>query len=405
MNKTAPDTANWFADNPAKARLLTLLLAAIFVEGVLQLAVALFMATPPFSPPFKYLELPKGADPRGLNVLTHHDAIPNTTFVRYPSRADSFLPATTHINSFGIRGPEIHDKKLPRVLIVGDSFVEATAIPFEKTAPQLLNAEFGNKREFLSHGVGGWSPTTEFSWLYHKGVTLNPDEVWLVLFVNDFFLSQADDMSDQTYRREAVWQNGIPVRYDIQTMPTLRQKVVGLLKRVQLISIGYYGTMNALARFRLNALAYFTTSGQHEALTAEYILLERPREQWPEELQANVTATIDVIRAMASYLAGKSIRLKVVMLPSGFAWPNEVVAGKRAYGYGWAPDFTVSQTGLENEVSQGLRKSNIAFYNSREYFDRAKVQDVHRLLYNEADGHLNIEGHLVLFEFLRDKVY
>ena len=118
--------------------------------------------------------------------LTHHDILPNSKRVTKPNKHDTFEPVTSVYNSIGIRGPEIGPKNSPRVLFIGDSFIEADEVSFHKTFSELLNREFSEEIQFVAHGVSSWAPTTEFSWIHNKGIILKPDEICLFLVWNDF---------------------------------------------------------------------------------------------------------------------------------------------------------------------------------------------------------------------------
>jgi len=192
-------SGSWFNRNPKLTLTFIFIFFLVSLEASLQLLLPLFQ-----NPKIKLVSPANLPTSYFLDELVHHASIPNSEFIRYPTPYDSFPPVRNQINSFGIRGPEIVEKKHPRVLFVGDSFLEADDVPFELVFGQRLNQYFEGSLEFLSHGIGGWSPTTEFSWIHHKGLKLDPDEVVIFLFINDFFRSEVDRMVDQTYRRQAV---------------------------------------------------------------------------------------------------------------------------------------------------------------------------------------------------------
>ena len=137
------------------------------------------------------------------NKYIHHDYIPNSDFIRYPSTNDTFYPTKNVINSFGIRGPELEEKNSYRVLMIGDSFIQADEVDFTNTFGEKLNNHFNNQINFISHGISSWSPTPIFSWIYHKGSALELDEVNLFLCVNDFYRAKVYKLSDQMYRSQA----------------------------------------------------------------------------------------------------------------------------------------------------------------------------------------------------------
>ena len=56
-------------------------------------------------------------------------------FIRYHSTNDTFYPTKNVINSFGIRGPELEEKNSYRVLMIGDSFLQADEVDFVYMIP------------------------------------------------------------------------------------------------------------------------------------------------------------------------------------------------------------------------------------------------------------------------------
>jgi hypothetical protein len=101
---------------------------------------------------------------------------------------------TTHLrfNRFGLRGPEIAAEKSPsaqRMLLLGDSFLEAKQVP-ENDALSLrlgrwLNDRGAEPTELLNAGTFDWSQVHEYLYLQHAGPTLEPDVVVQFLYVGN----------------------------------------------------------------------------------------------------------------------------------------------------------------------------------------------------------------------------
>ena len=110
---------------------------------------------------------------------------PNTTTwqwtVEYVTRVD--------INSHGLREREIDYEKPPglrRVLVLGDSFVEATEVAVEEAFPRRLEAHLaavgGPPTQVLNAGAVGYGTAQEYLLLKHEGVRYQPDVVVLLFF-------------------------------------------------------------------------------------------------------------------------------------------------------------------------------------------------------------------------------
>jgi len=107
----------------------------------------------------------------------------------------SEFTARVTTNTHGLRGPERDYPKPPgvkRVLVLGDSFVEAAQVSeAEGLVTRLedrLNARGQQRYEVLNAGVGGWGTGQQYLFLQHEGHRYDPDLVVVVLYLgNDVF--------------------------------------------------------------------------------------------------------------------------------------------------------------------------------------------------------------------------
>lgn len=368
----------WFQRHPAATLLLVNALFLVLVEVALRLTLGNELLEPasPFVVP---------------DSLTHHDYKPGVTFTTLAYGADRFPPAVNQINRLGLRGPEPGPKQGRRVLLVGDSFVQADEVAYEETFGALLNQRFAGRVEFIAHGMASWAPTTEFSWIHHRGLALQPDEVVLFLCANDFFRAAAFHEGDQVYRGQAVYDGEVPVSYRL-TKPSLVERTA---HRVALARLAWRGIRLAVARLTASqATAKVTIPG-------ELTLLASPAEAWPTELHRNVDHTMDVVVALKQYLTRRGIGLRACLIPLGFSWPDEVRAGKQHPLYGWTADHVVLQAGIERYLRQRCLAAGIPWLDLQAAFERAKTTDP-TLLFNPLEGHWTPAGHRVVADALTE---
>lgn len=325
------------------------------------------------------------ADPR-----VHHDYRPGVHFTTRPFPGDTFTPVQNQINTFGIRGPAPTPKRHPRILLLGDSFVQADEVSYRQSFTHLLNLHFADRLDFVSHGMVSWSPTPEFSWLHHKGLALDPDAVVLFLCLNDFYRQQVFHQTDAVYRRQAIYQDRIPIAYNLPQ----QSRAKTLLDNIALARLIYRG-------YRTLQLQLSPPDQQTPTIPNEIIHLSHPNTHWPDDLRANVETTLQVVLDIAAHLHSNNIDLHITLVPSGFSWPDEILLGKQHPLYGWPADFSISQQGLENHVREVLDTNSIPFIDLHAPFDDKKSQQ-QILLFNEVDGHWKESGHRVVFETLRD---
>lgn len=93
-----------------------------------------------------------------------------------------------NINSHGLRDVE-HEFEKPedtyRILILGDSFMEAYQVPLEESFPRQLSRRLGKKVEVINLGVGGYGTVQQYLAFREKGLRYDPDLVLLGLYTND----------------------------------------------------------------------------------------------------------------------------------------------------------------------------------------------------------------------------
>jgi len=104
---------------------------------------------------------------------------------------------TTHVNTFGLRGPEMLPASAPgmtRILSLGDSVANGGAtISDDQTYPAQLQNDLGSKTEVLNASAGGWALGNEHGWLLEHG-TFGASVI--VLEVNEGDLDEPTHGSD-----------------------------------------------------------------------------------------------------------------------------------------------------------------------------------------------------------------
>jgi hypothetical protein len=96
--------------------------------------------------------------------------------------------AWVEINSDGLRGPEVAVAKPAgtfRIALLGDSYIEATQVPFEKSVGEVLESRLSKLRgrpvEVLNFGVGGYGSTQQLFTLRDQVWKYSPDLILLAV--------------------------------------------------------------------------------------------------------------------------------------------------------------------------------------------------------------------------------
>jgi hypothetical protein len=137
-------------------------------------------------------------------------------------------------NSLGLRGPEIHAKTKPRILVLGDSFTYGIGVNDEETFCSILQTLLpGN--EIINAGNGGKGTDYALKFYRTKGKQLEPDVVILVFCGNDFSDNQLNvyyspDLTPKVLNQ----QKPFVTRFAIYDWLITHSHVAGLLKSVSI---------------------------------------------------------------------------------------------------------------------------------------------------------------------------
>lgn len=100
------------------------------------------------------------------------------------------------VNERGLRSPQEIDYAKPegvyRILVLGDSYVEALQMPLAASFPQQLTAQlndWGATVEVINAGVSGWGTDQQFLWLREEGRKYEPDLILLAVFPGNDFMN------------------------------------------------------------------------------------------------------------------------------------------------------------------------------------------------------------------------
>ena len=350
----------------------------------------------------------------------HHNYCPGYKFIRRPKKGEKFLPAENIINSIGIRGPEIPEKKPGeyRILLLGDSFLQADENDFEKTAGQVLQNMFsGRNIKVIQHGMGGWSPLTELNWLIKTGLPLKPDYAVLFLIVNDFWGIHYS--SDAHYTEEAVFdEKGLPVRFLLsEKWPVwesssiyrlLRSVNEGLSEKKEAAVLDE----NALSKEQIQALLSVDDFLLTPLLKAwipdnvpmvcemlrDTIRLTRDPSLWDAGTHKRVKLTCGYIKKMKGVLDEKKTGLAVTLLP--VSWNisrSEDASGRKR----WLLSHTeLPMGGIEKYLRTFSAENGIDYIDLYVPFRNFSRKNKEKLFW-EGEGHWTDAGQKAVAETLR----
>lgn len=147
----------------------------------------------------------------------------------FHGRSASSLPTpddkAVHINSLGVRGPELTyapPRGVRRVLVLGDSFAFGLRLGDDSTLAAQLGRRLGSGYEVVNLGVAGYSTDQELILFEELGRRLHPSLVLLLMCDNDFE-GNTQDFSYRLYHKP--YFEGLSAGLALRNVPVPRLTV------------------------------------------------------------------------------------------------------------------------------------------------------------------------------------
>jgi len=351
-----------------------------------------------------------------LSKTFRHEYVPNQVFRVAGFAAHGEGRVENRINSLGMRGPEIPPKAMGeyRILLLGDSFIEADEIPYEETVGQRLEVLFHNPRiRVLQYGMSGWSPLLELNWLVKRGLGLDPDAVVVFLSINDFYLATTGQ-SDAAYTQEADFDaRGLPLRFLIKPRPPPRRIALWEDLRIIQLAQNFRASLEprqprSLTKGELVLLLGIDAArldrAMEQALPQHFIArpqlmdiirLTRQPSKWDAQTRETVELSLRYLQKMETILKARRIPFIASLVP--FGWNishDENEKGRREYALS---GVLIPMGGIEAKVKACCRKRGVAYIDLYNVFTK-EIRLGKKGLYLPADGHWSSRGHLVVAE-------
>ncbi|MGH0037030.1 MAG: GDSL-type esterase/lipase family protein [Myxococcota bacterium] len=287
---------------------------------------------------------------------------------------------TIRTNALGFRDREHAPEKPPgtfRVVLLGDSFMEALQVDFDQTFAHRLEAhlaaETGRTVEVVNAGVSGWGTDAQLTWLERRGLELDPDLVLLGMTLHN-------DVSDNLAMQFHVFQDGrLRTRlHEVQPWPEwlwLRLKIA-------------FGSHSHLYRFVTQRLKQRHVVRAGDALNAHMngLLQDQPGVR----IQKGWAMTHALLDQLAALSKSAGARFAVFLIPINVQltesiW-NDFLARTTL------PTRSVSRDRPQQPMRQWGRRSGVPVIDLLPTFE-ASLLEAPRVLYLPRDGHWNADAH------------
>jgi GDSL-like lipase/acylhydrolase family protein len=353
-------------------RVVTRLASRLIVNGLLvigAIAIALVLAEAGLR--FFY--------PQPMGVW-HHDR--DGLALHWPGLV-TYLPQfgiTVSFNSAGMRDREHAVEKssgVLRILVLGDSFMEALQIPFEASFPSLLErelaAKIGRPVDVVNASVSGWGTDDELKYLTTYGMRFNPDLVLVAMTLHN-------DISDNLRERFHRMQDGALSEQPPTTASFVSYKIVQLK--------GLLATRLHLYQLVIRARRHREMKAEANQLSAH--VTEILRDEPGASISRGFKLTELLLQRLQTVAAAGGSRVVLVLLPLGVQVSDEKFAELVRTAGGAPGELEVDRP--QRTMKEAANRAGIAVFDLLPKF-REWTSAGDSRLYLERDGHWNEAGH------------
>ena len=318
------------------------------------------------------------------------------------------------INGLGFRDVERSVAKpsgRPRVLVIGDSFVEAYSVERDQSLTrriEVLATESGCPVDVVNAGVHGYSTDQEALWYEREAEPLDADVVVIAAYYNDLLHNARDRYSGSPKPRVEVREGVLtPVNTPLPepsppkapARPAARRPIEGSALKALVVERLFTGAPQWHARLaRLGLVEAYEPDSVPDELR---VYRSRGRHS---EIETAWTSTEQILQSLGNTIRSRNARAVLVHIPARFE------VSDRAF------ELTVLRYGLQRSAWDPARvRTRLGEIASRTGFSvldltpplRAAEGSGSGETYFPYDGHWNASGHEVaarsLLGFLRER--
>ncbi len=290
------------------------------------------------------------------------------------------------------------------LFLIGDSFIQADEIQYEKTVYGLIN---NDKTVIKAYGFGYASWNTEQYLKSIKAINANNSKYDIYLFANDFtpsYGSRYFSFNKQETALDQKYYKSI-IKYFMKKSFTLQklQKVYLSQKHKkphQDFWLNYSKDNNKCQFLKDN-------KDKLSPLLVDYLYFSLPYKCWDKVYKESYEIVLNDVKNMIEEATKRNSKIRFIYIPSPFSFKGENFPGRTSYQYNVPIHTELTLTGLKEKLKNDIGKNfidlfepmkiHISQYNQNK--DCSK-ENCNNILYYGYDGHLNEEGHRFLYEHL-----
>jgi lysophospholipase L1-like esterase len=279
-----------------------------------------------------------------------------------------------------------------RVLLLGDSFVEARQVPLEKTFGSMLEKQLGTRADVINAGVTSLGAMTEYLHLRERCVSLQPDFVLQFFFMNDV----SDDYFHNRYAYFDTSGELLGVRWPNLAPERQSRNPFSLVVDSVWEAFEYSATARQMRILRMRHELNWVPPEKGDVGTCPFGIL---KENYTEFDEAQWDRTKRYLQKSSDLAAKKGARYILICIPIAVqVGENQWTTGREVCGF--PGTNVISCTNPQSVLQSFCGSKGILFLDLLPTFRKNASEK----LYFDYDGHFNEAGHRVtaraLYEFL-----
>jgi len=303
-------------------------------------------------------------------------------------------------NKEGYPGPDIEYEKPKsriRIMLLGDSFIEAMQVNFEDSITFMLQKELKNKgldAEAINMAIGGYSPMIEYKVLDTYAPIYQPDIVLQFIFFNDI----TDDAKIKE-KKDAVFDTqGLPIKFKTSFSRYFRAYLLNNFMVYRFYHDSYKFIKDYIEGKSATIYSHCSADFGDLCSSPTGIFKEefsqKEEEAWQDEFR--------YLKGAADWCKTRGIGYMLIVIPMGCqVSKDEFLNGKVRMGF--KPDVLIESKSYPGRFVAFAEENQIEYIDLLPIFKKIKETDKN-LLYFSADGHLSGYGHQVLNDIVCPKV-
>jgi hypothetical protein len=280
--------------------------------------------------------------------------------------------------------------------------VQADELELNNTTGPLLQSQLGREYEVFQYGFSSWSPLLELNAIIKTYEKIQPDKVFIVLVLNDFFDQNVYSKSDAAYTAETLFDSqGYPISFNV---PANKNFFRGNIYRNLVPLFLSFTREDCKQIFGQKVFNDLLSSDNYDKYEARKILggskileneirLSRNSSYWDYNTSATVNLSFKYLSLMNSFLKSRNTSLTVMLAPLGWNFAGEMPLGRLSPNYCIASDVVIPVIGMKTQIKEFAFKNGIGYIELYDTMVAFKKENPNMNLFFVHDGHWTVATH------------